>query len=29
MGKNKYITSRILSTLQDSVECRDSYMLTI
>jgi hypothetical protein len=29
MGKNKYITSRILSTLQNYVECRDSYMLTI
>lgn len=29
MGKNKYITARIISVLTNDVLCRDSYMRTI
>jgi hypothetical protein len=29
MGKNKFITARIISVLRNDVLCRDSYMRTI
>ena len=29
MGKNKYITARIISVLTNDISCRDSYMRTI
>jgi hypothetical protein len=29
MGKNKYITARIISVLTNDIPCRDSYMRTI